>query len=86
MAPKRAPEASRSYFGTNLGAKMEPRGFIFEAFLAKRWPRNAWLTKVVGGVGEAIVNKIYPAAHWPRRCEITPRSTQWSFKLREAKL
>ena len=28
----------------------------------------------------------YPAAHWPRRCEITPRSTQWSFKLREAKL
>ena len=56
LAPKRAPEASRSHFGTNLGAKKEPRGFILEAFLAKRWPRNAWLTEVVGGVGEAIVN------------------------------
>ena len=27
-----------------------------------------------------------PAAHGPRRCETRPRSTQWSFKLREAKL
>ena len=56
MAPNRAPEPSKSHFGTNLGAKMEPYAFIFEAFLAKRWPRNACLTKVVGGVGEAIIN------------------------------
>ena len=27
-----------------------------------------------------------PAASGPRRCETTHRSTQWSFKLREAKL
>ena len=33
LAPKRAPEASRSHFGTIFGAKMEPRGFIFQAFL-----------------------------------------------------
>ena len=31
LAPKRAPEASRSHLGTILGAKKEPRGFIFEA-------------------------------------------------------
>ena len=39
---------------------------------------------------EIIENKLRrlenPAAHGPRRCETTPRSTQWSFKLREAKL
>ena len=33
LAPKRAPEASRSHFGTIFGAKMEPRGLIFGAFL-----------------------------------------------------
>ena len=33
LAPKRAPEASKSHFGTIWGAKMEPRGLIFEAFL-----------------------------------------------------
>ena len=33
LAPKRAPEASRSHFGTIFGAKMESRGFIFQAFL-----------------------------------------------------
>ena len=33
LAPKRAPEASKSHFGTIWGAKMEPRGLIFEACL-----------------------------------------------------
>ena len=33
LAPKRAPEASKSHFGTIWGAKMEPRGLIFKAFL-----------------------------------------------------
>ena len=33
LAPKRAPEASKSHFGTILGAKMESRGLIFDAFL-----------------------------------------------------
>ena len=33
LAPKKAPEASRIYFGTIWGAKMEPRGLIFRAFL-----------------------------------------------------
>ena len=32
LAPKRAPEASRSHFGTIWGAKMEPRGLMFRAF------------------------------------------------------
>ena len=31
LAPKRSPQASKSHFGTILGAKMEPRGFIFGA-------------------------------------------------------
>ena len=29
LAPKRAPEASKSHFGTIWGAKMEPRGLMF---------------------------------------------------------
>ena len=33
LAPKRAPEASRSHFGTIWGANMEPRGLIFKGFL-----------------------------------------------------
>ena len=33
LAPKRAPEASRSDFGAILRTKVEPRGIIFGAFL-----------------------------------------------------
>ena len=47
--------------------------------------------KLIQGFGTVHIKELYetthnPAAHWPRRCEISPRSTQWSFKLREAKL
>ena len=33
LAPKRAPEASRSHFGTQNGAKMQPPGLILGVFL-----------------------------------------------------
>ena len=95
MAPKTLQEGFGSHFGIQFNAKMDPEtsflsmfgysvGLNFSNFLALDLsilhPAETLFTPF------SLQASKNPAAHWPHRCEISPRSTQWSFKLREAKL
>ena len=52
--PQRPPRAILAPFWE---PKRSPEASFLSLLLPKRWPRKAWLTKVVGGVGEAMINK-----------------------------
>ena len=51
--PQRPPGAILAPFWE---PQRSPEASFLRLLLAKRWPRKAWLTKVVGGVGEAMIN------------------------------
>ena len=55
--PQRPPGAILPPFGE---PQRSPEASFLTLLLAKRWPRKAWLTKVVGGVGEAMINNNLP--------------------------
>ena len=78
LAPKRAPEASRSHFGTIFGAKMEPRGFIFQAFLdtlglyfghlrplLSQASRLCWCLAFAFGCSPSVSFRPVLSARWP---------------------